>query len=244
MRERSAWFSQVFCCLSVFSQPVAIMKRRLNTSRVQICEILGYFTYFSQPLSQRLWAYWPVLEAILCTTGWGIEYTENIIVPLDNFICRGTDVFCTSTAPNYRESLFRMVKHCFNLSNSDVCDMEKEFKPITKLLDIVLLNCPGRVDEWVWPYIEICMSRITTSKDRGFSTLLMNVVAAALVYNSELTLKALEMNGKTTEVCGSLSVDTLHHFVLACSDSVSCFARTTVSSLFCDAGVYTVVSDD
>jgi hypothetical protein len=131
------------------------------------------------------------------------------------------------------------------VSNGEaLCDMEKEFKPITKLLDIVLLNCPGRVDEWVWPYIEICMSRITTSKDRGFSTLLMNVVAAALVYNSELTLKALEMNGKTTEVCGSLSVDTLHHFVLACSDSVSCFARTTVSSLFCDAGVYTVVSDD
>lgn len=93
-----------------------------------------------------------------------------------------------------------MAKHCFNLSNAEVCDMEKELKPITKLLDIVLLNCRGRVDEWVWPYIEICMNRITTAKDPGFGTLLMNVVAAALLYNAELTLQALEANGRTTQV--------------------------------------------
>lgn len=138
-----------------------------------------------------------MLEHFLCTTGWGIEYTENVIVPLDNFICRGTDVFCTSTAPNYRESVLRMAKHCFSQSNAD---MERELKPITKLLDIVLLNCPGRVDEWVWPYIQTCMDRITTVKDPGFGTLLMNVAAAALLYNAELTLNALEANGRTTQV--------------------------------------------
>ena len=141
-----------------------------------------------------------MLENVLCNTAWGLEFTENAIVPLDNFITRATDVFCTSTAPNYRESTFRMVKHCFELPHGH--DMEREIKPITKLLDIVLLNCRGRVDEWVWPYIEVCMNRITTvKKDTGFGTLLMNVVAAALLYNAELTLQALEANGRTTEVC-------------------------------------------
>lgn len=171
-----------------------------RAASMQVCEILGYFTYFANPLSQRLWAFWPVLEHSLCNTAWGIEYTENIIVPLDNFICRGTDLFCTSTAPNYRDSVFRMVKHCFDMNNVEFCDNERELKPITKLLDIVLLNCGGRMDEWVWPYIEVCMNRITAAKDHGFGTLLMNVVAAALVYNAEITLKALEANGRTMQV--------------------------------------------
>ena len=103
-----------------------------------------------------------------------------------------------------------MVKHCFNLgpNNPDdgSCYAEVEFKPITKLLDIVLLNCRGRVDEWVWPYLEVCMNRITTAKDPGFATLLMNVVAAALLYNAELTLQALESNGRTTQVSIGLSI--------------------------------------
>lgn len=137
-----------------------------------------------------------MLENSITNTSWGADYTENVVVPLDNFISRATDVFCTSTAPNYRESVFRIVKHCFHHDS-----MEEEISRITKVLDIVLLNCRGRVDEWVWPYIELCMEKIKTVMNAGFATLLMNVVAAALVYNVNLTLQALEAHGRTTEVC-------------------------------------------
>jgi importin-7 len=128
----------------------------------QVCEILAYFTYFANPITPRLWALWPTLEQSLTATSWGPDYAENIIVPLDNFISRAPDVFCSSTAPNYRESVFRMVKHLFTDDKS-----ESEIKPIAKLLDIVLLNCRGRVDEWVWPYCELVLHRVAHASDPG-----------------------------------------------------------------------------
>lgn len=44
----------------------------------------------------------------------GIDYWENLIVPLDNFISRGTAHFLSSTNPNYQESVYQMVAHALN----------------------------------------------------------------------------------------------------------------------------------
>ena len=32
---------------------------------------------------------------------WGFNYLENLLVPLDNYISRGTEVFLTCKDPNY-----------------------------------------------------------------------------------------------------------------------------------------------
>lgn len=168
-------------------------------SSVQVCEILGFFTYFSQHISERLWEFWGVLENAIISTNWGTDYCEQIIVPLDNFISRGKAVFLGSNTPNYKESVFRMVQSCFSRDLH-----EDEVRMITKLLDIVLLNCRGQVDEWVWPYCELCVNKVQVVMNTGFATLLMNVVASALFYNVDLTLQALEAHGRTAEVCGFL----------------------------------------
>ena len=155
--------------------------------------MLTFFTYFVQPISARTWAFWPRLHSIM--KEWGIDYVENIIVPLDNMICKGTETFCTSTQPNYRESVFDMVQYCFK---GDFNEME--VAPVTKLLEIVLLNCKGRVDEWVWPFMELAMGKLESVKEPGFTTLLMNIIPAALYYNSQLTLQLLEQHGRTEAV--------------------------------------------
>jgi hypothetical protein len=41
----------------------------------------------------------------------GVDYWEDMIIPLDNYISRGTQTFLASTNPNYQESLFQMVQH-------------------------------------------------------------------------------------------------------------------------------------
>lgn len=49
----------------------------------------------------------------------GVDYWEDLIVPLDNYISKGTPTFLGSTNPNYQESLFQMVEH--TLSGACVC---------------------------------------------------------------------------------------------------------------------------
>lgn len=41
----------------------------------------------------------------------GVDYWEDLIVPLDNYISKGTATFLSSTNPNYQESLYQMVEH-------------------------------------------------------------------------------------------------------------------------------------
>lgn len=164
-----------------------------ESARAQVCELLSYFTYFTPVISPRVWAFWPKLEAVL--KDWGIDLVEAIIVPLDHFICKGTDTFTTSTSPNYRESLFSMVSYCLQ---GDFTELE--VAPAAKLLDVVLLNCKGRVDEWVWPYVSLAVGRIESVQEPQFATLLMNVVPAALYYNAALTLQLLEQHSKTDAV--------------------------------------------
>lgn len=163
---------------------------------MQVCEILGFFTYFSTPISARLWAFWPVLENAIINTNWGTDYCEQIVVPLDNFISRGKAVFLTSNTPDYKDSVFRMVQSCFSRDLH-----EDEVRMITKLLDVTLLNCRGHMDEWLWPVCELCINKVHTVMNTGFATLLMNVIASALFYNVDLTLQGLEAHGRTAEVC-------------------------------------------
>ena len=164
---------------------------------LQLCEILSYFTYFTKPLTPRLWALWPALHEML--TSWGLDYAECIVGPLENYISIGADVFASCEDPHYRNSLWAIVQH--SLTADDQSDMdEHEVKYVAKLMDVALLNCKGRLNEWLWPYLGFCLERLTTTRNPGFETLLMNVLPSALLYDARLTLAALESNGKTHQV--------------------------------------------
>lgn len=60
-------------------------------------------------LSPRLWSLWPQIHAV--AMDFGVDYWEDMIIPLDNYISRGTATFIGSTNPNYQESLYQMVQH-------------------------------------------------------------------------------------------------------------------------------------
>lgn len=50
-------------------------------------------------ISPRMWSLFPQLHQ--CYMEWGFNYLENLLVPLDNYISRGTDVFLSCKDPNY-----------------------------------------------------------------------------------------------------------------------------------------------
>eukprot|EP00959_Pyramimonas_sp_CCMP1952_P227679 4760394-Pyramimonas_sp.AAC.1 len=55
---------------------------------------VSYLTYYSPSISPAMWTLFPVLCQAL--REWAIDYFENILIPLDNYISRGTAVFLQS----------------------------------------------------------------------------------------------------------------------------------------------------
>lgn len=53
---------------------------------------------------------------------------------------------------------------------------DSDVKPAPKLIESVLQNCRGRVDEWVEPYLSICLDRLRRTEDKYLKDLLIEVV--------------------------------------------------------------------
>lgn len=58
-------------------------------------------------ISERMWTLWPQL--VQCFHEWAIDYFENLLVPLDNFISRGTDTFLSGQNPNYLQQAWLLL---------------------------------------------------------------------------------------------------------------------------------------
>ncbi|GLC37117.1 hypothetical protein PLESTB_000981600 [Pleodorina starrii] len=154
----------------------------------EVLEMLSYLTYYGPSISDRLWALWPQIEAAV--NEWAIDYWENILVPLDNFISRDPERFLTTTSPDYRTSLYGMVQAALTGDYG-----ERDVVPAAKLLEVVLQNCRGRVDAWVAPYLQLALGKLQTATNRTLKDTLVLVVANALYYNAALTLGILSQMG-------------------------------------------------
>lgn len=155
-------------------------------SGAQILEIVSYFTYYGEHISEQMWQLWPAMVHAL--KDWAVDYFENFLVPMDNFISRGTERFLTSTEPNYVEDTFRLCHHI--LSDENLPDMD--CKCAVQLMECVLVNCRGRVDQWVEPFLRAAGVRLVKADTELFlRDLLVGTYANALYYNPQLALAAL-----------------------------------------------------
>ncbi|EFJ12043.1 hypothetical protein SELMODRAFT_158348 [Selaginella moellendorffii] len=175
-----------------------IMRKMLTTDGQdvfeEVLEIVSYMTYYSPSISLEMWTLWPLIMEAL--NEWAVDYFENILVPLDNYISRSTEHFLTCKSPDYQQSLFKalsMVMSDEKLDDSDII-------AAPKLIESVLQNCKGRVDEWVEPYLKISLDRYGTTTKNGLKDLLIEVVANALYYNPALCLNVLQKLRLTTSV--------------------------------------------
>jgi|TARA_B100001142_G_scaffold315317_1_gene353772 importin-7 len=157
----------------------------------EILEICSYITYYSPTVTPAMWELWPIMFDAL--ESWGIQYFENVLVPLDNYISRGTEHFLA--APRYRDDVLRLCGTVI-LANEFP---EPECIPAPKLMECVLQNCRGRVDDVVPGYLAVALERLPRCKGKYLKDLLIQVVANCLYYDAPLTLRTLEKNGKTND---------------------------------------------
>jgi len=161
----------------------------------EVLEMLAYLSYYGPGISDALWSLWPRLHTMLVE--WGIQYWENLLVPLDNMITRDTARFVSSKDPDYLTSVFQMVQYSLQGDYE-----EAEVAPAAKLLQVVLQACRGMVDTWVGPYVGLVLQKLATCQSRTLKDNLVLVVANALYYNPVLTLQVLQAQGAVGQFLG------------------------------------------
>ncbi|KAH1089513.1 hypothetical protein J1N35_016770 [Gossypium stocksii] len=175
-----------------------IMRRMLTTDGQEVfeevLEIVSYMTFFSPTISLEMWSLWPLMIEALAD--WAIDFFPNILVPLDNYISRGTAHFLTCKEPDYQQSLWNMISSVMADKNLEDNDIE----PAPKLIEVVFQNCRGQVDHWVEPYLRITLDRLRRTEKSRLKCLLVQVIANSVYYNAVLTFSILNKLCVTTEV--------------------------------------------
>ncbi|KAG5396654.1 hypothetical protein IGI04_018468 [Brassica rapa subsp. trilocularis] len=160
----------------------------------EVLEIASYMTFYSPNISLGMWSLWPLMVEAL--VDWAIDFFPNILVPMDNFISRGTAHFLTCKEPDYQQSLFTVLSTLMTDRNIEDSDIESA----PKLIEVVFQNCKGQVDQWVEPYLRLTIDRIQRAETSYLKSLLIQVVANMLYYNPGLTLGVLQNTGLASTV--------------------------------------------
>ncbi|KAJ8493720.1 hypothetical protein OPV22_015441 [Ensete ventricosum] len=170
-----------------------IMRKMLSTDGQdvfeEVLEIVSYMTFYSPTISLEMWTLWPLIMDAL--GDWAIDFFDNILGPLDNYISRSTSYFLTCKDPDYQQSLWNTLSSMMSDKNIDDADIESA----PKLIEVVFQNCKGQVDHWVEPYLRITIERLQRAERPYLKCLLMLVIADALYYNPSLTLNILHKLG-------------------------------------------------
>ncbi|CAF2122421.1 unnamed protein product [Brassica napus] len=155
----------------------------------EVLEIASYMTFYSPNISLGIWSLWPlIVEALV---DWAIDYFSNILLPMDNFISRGTAHFLTCKEPDYQQSLYNVLSTLMTDRNIE----DSEIQSAPKLIEVVFQNCKGHVDHWVEPYLRLTIDRLQRAETSYLKSLLVQVVANMLYYNPSLTFGVLHNTG-------------------------------------------------
>ncbi|XP_047082224.1 importin beta-like SAD2 [Lolium rigidum] len=175
-----------------------IMRRMLTSDGQdvyeEVLEIVSYMTFFSPMISLDMWSLWPLMMEAL--NDWAIDFFENILVPLDNYISRGSVHFLACKDPDYQQSLWNALSSIMMEPNMEDSDIE----PAPKLIEVLFQNCKGHVDIWVEPYLRLTIDRLRRAEKPYLKCLLLQVIANALYYNPSLALAILHKLGVATEI--------------------------------------------
>jgi len=112
----------------------------------------------------------------------GVDYFTDMMPALHNYITVDTPAFLAK--PHHLEVIYNMCKQV--MSNDVGEDAECH---AAKLLEVILLQCPGQVDHVMGSFVELVLNRLTREVQTSeLRTICLQVVIAAMYYNSALLL--------------------------------------------------------
>ncbi|CAI2196173.1 17572_t:CDS:10, partial [Funneliformis geosporum] len=157
-----------------------------------IFDIIDTCTYSIKQISPTMWRVFELMYKTFKDTG--IDYIEEMFPSLDNYISYGTLTFIQSP------TLQRMVCDIIETVMTSDRLTESERTCGCKLIESVLLNCRGVIDQYVGSFIELIfvyLSNINNISSSSFKFYCIETVVNCIYYNPLLTLHILEERNLT-----------------------------------------------
>ncbi|KAL1924145.1 uncharacterized protein VTP21DRAFT_7180 [Calcarisporiella thermophila] len=170
--------------------PVVVftLKNQIIDLYDEIFEIIDCCTFATKRVSPQMWEVFMLIYSAFKESA--IDFVEEMLPSLDNFIAFGKDVFVSS------EDLQRKVYDIIETVMKSDRLGEKDRICGCKLMESVMLNCRGGVDAAIEPFLHLAFQHLAPNsiKTREFRIHCLEVVVNALYYNPSLTLGILERN--------------------------------------------------
>mmetsp|Transcript_116917 Transcript_116917/g.268284 ORF Transcript_116917/g.268284 Transcript_116917/m.268284 type:complete len:1024 (-) Transcript_116917:118-3189(-) len=174
-------------------------------------DMLQLLTFFSNPISERLWLYFPRLHQCICggsfpapvearfSGGWASDQMKNLLAPLENFIGRGKDVFLVASGGGvaYKRMIFAVVEKVLFMEKMALLEPNASYA--AKLLVSLFEYCPGSLDEEVAPAYAMLWRRWQTAQGEKLRGQLLLALITILNYNPALFLRVSE-ESQTTQL--------------------------------------------
>ncbi|KAI8969324.1 armadillo-type protein [Mycotypha africana] len=157
----------------------------------EIFEIIDSCTFSAKRVTPTMWSVFELIYKAFKDSG--IDYMEEMLPPLDNYISYGKDVFVAN------EQVQRMMFDIIDTVMKSDRVGEQDRICGCKLMESVLLNCRGHVDMCLAPFLNLAFQYIFTGsmKTTEFKVHCIEVVINCLYYNPSVTLRLLEENNWT-----------------------------------------------
>uniref|UniRef100_A0A7S1G649 Importin N-terminal domain-containing protein n=1 Tax=Bicosoecida sp. CB-2014 TaxID=1486930 RepID=A0A7S1G649_9STRA len=164
-------------------------------------EIFGTLAYFTPVISDDLWRIW--LQITVAQREFAFDYISGMVPPTDTMIQRAPDTFCSAVDPatglTFLQTAFGVAERTMEHGN------ESDATVASKIFISIFCHCKGRADEALPRIVGYVADKLcNVAKTSYYKVALANVIEAALLYNAELTIGALEEIGATAQVFSAI----------------------------------------
>ncbi|CCO31401.1 putative importin c550,11 [Rhizoctonia solani AG-1 IB] len=148
-----------------------------------VFDIMDTLTFSLRQIPPTLWT---VFEAMYKSfKGPSVDYLEEMLPSLDNFICFGKEVFAQRL--DYREMIVDI--YVTSLTSDHLGEQDAIIG--CKLIEGLMLSLPGQLDGVITQVITHALSKGPSAKTKIFKIHILNVIVSALLCSPALALHAL-----------------------------------------------------
>eukprot|EP01119_Soliformovum_irregulare_P021911 TRINITY_DN7380_c0_g1_i1.p1 TRINITY_DN7380_c0_g1~~TRINITY_DN7380_c0_g1_i1.p1 ORF type:complete len:1015 (-),score=291.06 TRINITY_DN7380_c0_g1_i1:18-3062(-) len=175
-----------------------LLNKLTNDDGVEFFEeamkILSFLTFYGTEISPGLWALFPKMVTAFNT--WAFDFLNDLVIPFENYIAKGTAVFVGGPCLGMVLEMYKKL-------------MVQEEVPDTHSIDgchiieSVLLNCRGLVDQHIEAIIELALHRLKNATRAPILSALVSVIANCMYYNPILTMAVLDKRQWTQSMFGT-----------------------------------------
>ncbi|XP_001946207.1 importin-7 isoform X2 [Acyrthosiphon pisum] len=162
-------------------------------------------------VSENMWNILQLIYSVFQNDG--IDYFVDMMPCLHNYVTIGMEKLIKTE--NYMLIIFNMCKTVLSSESGEEAECHA-----AKLLEVIVLQCKGQIDQCIPPIVEVVLQRLVREiKSSELRAMCLQVIVAAIYYDPHLlfeTLDKLQMSMSTNE---SISA----HFIRQWLQDTDCF---------------------